>query len=62
VALVEHLPEGDLGITRDVDILGTIRDELHQSTSHCLLCSLRTLFFSRGFRLGGFVQSACVGG
>jgi hypothetical protein len=29
VALVEHLPEGNLGITRDIDILGTVRDELH---------------------------------
>jgi hypothetical protein len=29
VALVEDLPEGNLGITRDVDILGTVRDELH---------------------------------
>ena len=29
VALVEHLPERNLGITRDIDILGTVRDELH---------------------------------
>uniref|UniRef100_A0A6C0K648 Uncharacterized protein n=1 Tax=viral metagenome TaxID=1070528 RepID=A0A6C0K648_9ZZZZ len=29
VALVQHLPEGNLGITRDIDILGTVRDELH---------------------------------
>jgi len=29
VALVEHLPEGDLRVAGDVDILGTVRDELH---------------------------------
>lgn len=28
VALVQHLPEGNLGVTRDVDILGTIAHEL----------------------------------
>jgi hypothetical protein len=39
VALVEHLPEGNLGVAGDVDVLRTIRDELHKSASHCLLCS-----------------------
>jgi hypothetical protein len=29
VALVEHLPERNLGVARDVNILGTVRDELH---------------------------------
>ena len=29
VALVEDLPEGDLGVARDVDVLRTIRNELH---------------------------------
>ena len=29
VALVENLPEGNLGVARDVDILRTIRHELH---------------------------------
>jgi hypothetical protein len=29
VALVEHLPERDLGVAGDVDVLSTIRDELH---------------------------------
>jgi hypothetical protein len=28
VALVQHLPEGDLGVARDVDILGTIAHKL----------------------------------
>lgn len=34
VALVEHLPEGNLRVAGDVDILGTIRDELHKTASH----------------------------
>jgi hypothetical protein len=29
VALVQNLPERDLGIARDIDILRTIADELH---------------------------------
>ena len=29
VTLVEHLPEGNLGVARDIDVLGTVRDELH---------------------------------
>jgi hypothetical protein len=29
VTLVEDLPERDLGVTRDVDILCTIRHKLH---------------------------------
>ena len=39
VALVQNLPEGNLRVAGDVDILGTVRDELHKSASHCLLCS-----------------------
>jgi len=61
VTLVQHLPEGNLGVTRDVDVLGTVRDELHKSTSHCCLCSLLTLFFSREQRHGGFPLAPCVG-
>ena len=34
IALVQHLPEGNLGITGNVDILRTIRHELHQTTTH----------------------------
>ena len=37
VALVEDLPERDLGVTRDLDILGSVRDELHKTTRHCVL-------------------------
>jgi len=34
VTLVEHLPERDLGIARNVDILRTIADELKKTTTH----------------------------
>jgi len=61
VTLVQHLPERNLGVAGDIDVLGTVRDELHKSTSHCCLCSLLTLFFSRGQRHGGFPSTACVG-
>ena len=33
VATVHHLPESDLGVTSQVNILGTISDELHQTTT-----------------------------
>jgi hypothetical protein len=29
MTLVQHLPERDLGVAGDVDVLGTIADELH---------------------------------
>jgi hypothetical protein len=34
MALVQHLPEGDLGVARDVNVLRTIRHELHKTTTH----------------------------
>jgi hypothetical protein len=34
MTLVEHLPESDLGVARDVDILRTIADELKKTTTH----------------------------
>jgi hypothetical protein len=34
MALVQHLPEGNLGVTRDVNVLRTIADELHKTTAH----------------------------
>jgi hypothetical protein len=34
VALVQNLPERDLGVARDVDILRAVADKLHQTTSH----------------------------
>jgi len=35
VTLVHRLEEGNFWITREIDILGTIGDELHEATSHC---------------------------
>ena len=34
MALVQHLPEGDLGVARDVNVLRAIRHELHKTTTH----------------------------
>jgi hypothetical protein len=34
VTLVKNLPESDLRITRDVDILGAVADKLHKTTTH----------------------------
>jgi hypothetical protein len=34
VALVGHLPESDLGVAGQVNVLGAIGDQLHQSSSH----------------------------
>jgi hypothetical protein len=35
VALVKHLPESDLGVARDIDILCTVRDKLKKTATHC---------------------------
>jgi hypothetical protein len=38
VAAVDHLEEGDLGVAREVNVLGTVGDKLHKSTtSHLIL-------------------------
>ena len=37
VAAVDHLEEGDLGVTGQVNILGAVSDELHESSSHFVL-------------------------
>jgi hypothetical protein len=47
VALVEHLPERDLGVARDVNVLGTVRDELHKTTTHVCLYPGERFFFGR---------------
>jgi len=41
VTLEQHLPEGDLGVARDVDILCTVRDELKKTATHiaCMILS-----------------------
>ena len=46
VALVQDLPESDLGSTRDVDVLRTVADELKKTTTHFVLCTIATLFSS----------------
>jgi len=35
VTLVGNLPESDLGVTSQVNVLGAIGDKLHKSSSHC---------------------------
>ena len=35
VTLVHRLEESNFWVTREIDILGTIGDELHEATSHC---------------------------
>jgi len=40
VALVGHLPESDLGVASQVNVLGAIGDKLHQSSSHFCCCWL----------------------
>jgi hypothetical protein len=40
VALVAHLPEGNLRITSQINVLSAIGDKLHQSTSHFSCCWL----------------------
>jgi len=48
VAAVDRLEESNLGVASQVDILGTISDELHETTGHCeLLYYIPTFFLSR---------------
>jgi hypothetical protein len=37
VALVRNLPESNLGVASQVNVLGAIGDKLHQSSSHCIV-------------------------
>ena len=56
VATVDNLEKGDLRVASQVDILGTISDELHKTTGthDCCLClELRKKFWKlRGFPQG----------
>ena len=56
VTLVEHLPERDLGVARDVDILRTIADELKKTTTHidCLNKSKKNYLQARATHLRSF--------
>lgn len=46
--LVQHLPERDLGVARDVDILRTIRDKLKQTTTHSFIEEQENYFKAQG--------------
>jgi len=47
VALVDRLEEGNLGVTGQVDVLGAVSDELHETTGHCeSFCTIDQHFFS----------------
>jgi GR25 family glycosyltransferase involved in LPS biosynthesis len=37
MTLVEHLPERDLGVAGDVDVLRTVADELKKTATHCIV-------------------------
>jgi hypothetical protein len=41
VTLEQHLPERDLGVAGDVDVLRTVADELKKTTTHiaCMILS-----------------------
>jgi len=57
VALVEDLPEGDLGVTGDVDILRTVRDKLKKTATHVVLCSMaRKIFSAHALHVSPFAQ------
>ena len=41
VTPVGHLPEGNLRVSSKVDILGAVSHELHKTTAHCFILSLK---------------------
>ncbi len=54
VPLEEHLPEGDLRVAGDVDVLRTIRDELKKTTAHVVVLTGKKKVFGADFtRLNG---------
>jgi hypothetical protein len=40
VATVDHLEEGDLGVAREVNVLGAVGDKLHKTTTRHFCISL----------------------
>jgi hypothetical protein len=47
VAFVDSLEEGHFRISGQVDILGTVSDELHKTTGHFeSICTIQQHFFS----------------
>jgi hypothetical protein len=50
VALVDRLEKGDFRVTSQIDVLGTVRDKLHETTSHCeFLYYIPRFFFQLKF-------------
>jgi len=45
MTLVKHLPEGNLGITRDIDVLRTVADKLKKTTTHVVMFQSKKVFF-----------------
>jgi hypothetical protein len=58
VALVDRLEEGNFRVTSQVDVLGTVRDKLHETTSHCeFLYYIPRFFFEiKLFRTAKFLH------
>ena len=58
VALVDRLEEGNLRVASQVDVLGTVRDKLHETTSHCkFLYYIPRFFFEiKLFRTAKFLH------
>jgi len=53
VALVDRLEEGNFRVTSQVDVLGTVRDKLHETTSHSeFLYYIQRFFFQVKFYRG----------
>jgi hypothetical protein len=50
VTLVENLPESDLGVTADVNILRTVRDKLKKTATHVVCILIRNIFSIGGER------------
>jgi len=47
MALVQHLPKSNLGVTRDVNVLRTVAHELHKTTAHIVFIPMTWKIFLR---------------
>jgi len=50
MALVKHLPESNLGIAGNVDVLRTVADKLKKTTTHIVCLSTRKIIYRIGRR------------
>jgi len=50
MALVKHLPECNLGIAGNVDVLRTVADKLKKTTTHIVCLSTRKIIYRIGRR------------